>query len=587
MIRSADSPFLADWFSISLRWLALLGMAVALTFAGMYQPVAAGVLFFAAVWNVFVSFLAILNKRLPSHRLLNPLLDGICATLLFASTGGVGGPLSWVALLPLFSSAIYYEWKGSLLAAVLVSLFQWTWSALLGSSASAWGVPMGMITLFNLGMAAVLGFLSSRLILGVRASYQQRVRTQQEAEASAKQQEYDRMQPLFKLISTLTASLNYERVLETALDLSLTVLDESNEANSRMVSAVMIFDGDQLAVASARRFTPADMRTVLPAREGILAQTIQNTEPQYCKNPSADPELMQIVSFHNCPSLVCLPLRLGLNVYGVLIFAHSEPNYFTNQRVDLLRIISQQAVQAIQNARLYQDLEAEKQRMIAAQEEARNKLARDLHDGPTQSVSAIAMRVNYTRKLMEKDVHAAADELVKIEELARRTTKEIRLMLFTLRPLVLESQGLVAALQDMATKMQETYNQTVQIDVDEAVVEELELNKQTIIFYIAEEATNNARKHAEAAVIWVRLKPIPREPNIARLEIADNGVGFDVQAVNSNYDRRGSLGMVNLRERSELLNGLLHIESAPGRGTHVQVFIPLNEEAADRLHRAV
>jgi signal transduction histidine kinase len=70
------------------------------------------------------------------------------------------------------------------------------------------------------------------------------------------------------------------------------------------------------------------------------------------------------------------------------------------------------------------------------------------------------------------------------------------------------------------------------------------------------------------------------------LEIADNGVGFDVKAISENYDKRAnsSLGMVNLRERAELVNGLLQIDSEPGKGTKVQVYIPLTEEAADRLH---
>ncbi len=70
------------------------------------------------------------------------------------------------------------------------------------------------------------------------------------------------------------------------------------------------------------------------------------------------------------------------------------------------------------------------------------------------------------------------------------------------------------------------------------------------------------------------------------LEVRDDGVGFDVASVNRSYDQRGSLGMVNLRERTELVNGVLNIQSAPGKGTLVQVFIPLSDEAADRLHHA-
>jgi signal transduction histidine kinase len=238
---------------------------------------------------------------------------------------------------------------------------------------------------------------------------------------------------------------------------------------------------------------------------------------------------------------------------------------------------------AIQNARLYRDLEQEKERMIEIEDEARSKLARDLHDGPTQSIAAIAMRVNYARRLLERDPKTASGELYKIEELARQTTMEIRHMLFTLRPLILESQGLEAALDSMAEKMHETYSQEVHVEVDPDIASQLELSKQGVVFNITEEAVNNARKHAQAAHIWVRLRAAGKE--LALLEIQDDGVGFDLEAVNSNYENRGSLGMVNMRERTELLNGYLKISSKPGKGTLVTILIPLTEAAIEESRR--
>jgi signal transduction histidine kinase len=292
--------------------------------------------------------------------------------------------------------------------------------------------------------------------------------------------------------------------------------------------------------------------------------------------------LGRVIAFRNCTSAYCFPLRSGFNIYGAMIFAHPDANYFTPDRRDMLDMIGRQSVVAIQNARLYQDLVEEKERMIDVHEEARKKLARDLHDGPTQSVAAMAMRINIARRLVEKNPKSAVDELSRIEELAQRTTKEIRHMLFTLRPLVLESQGLGAALKSMADKMRETYNQNVIVNIDEKIASQMEMGKQGVIFYIIEEAINNARKHASAANIWVRLGPL--QPGLVLLEIEDNGVGFDVEAVNKSYDKRSSLGMVNLRERTELVNGLLNIQSTIGKGTKIQVYIPLTEEAADRLH---
>jgi signal transduction histidine kinase len=228
-------------------------------------------------------------------------------------------------------------------------------------------------------------------------------------------------------------------------------------------------------------------------------------------------------------------------------------------------------------------LEGEKARILEIQEEASKKLARDLHDGPAQAIAGIAMRIDVARRLFKQNPEDGDKELAGILELARRTTQEIRHMLFTLRPLVLETEGLAVALKTMAAKMSDTYQQNVSVNTDPAIVERLETNKQTVIFYIAEEAVNNARKHAKASKIIVSLKSSRQYIDLAELWIEDNGVGFNVESVTENYHTRGSLGLVNLRERADLLNGAISIQSAPGQGTTIKVLIPLNQEAADRL----
>src|SRR5512145_3280717 len=208
------------------------------------------------------------------------------------------------------------------------------------------------------------------------------------------------------------------------------------------------------------------MRASLLGKEGVLKKVLDDGESVLTQDVGYDPELGRIIALRSCTAAYCFPLRSGFNVYGAMLFAHPDPNYFTPERRGLLDIIGRQAVIAVQNARLYQDLVEEKERMVEVQEEARKKLARDLHDGPTQSVSAMAMRINLARRMLDRNPPSAAAELVKLEDLAHRTTKEIRHMLFTLRPLILESQGLGAALAAMAEKMRETYNQNVVINVD-------------------------------------------------------------------------------------------------------------------------
>ena len=400
----------------------------------------------------------------------------------------------------------------------------------------------------------------------------------------------EKTREIYKDLAEMTATLNYQRVLDIALDLSMQALAESDTTTDRLVSAVLLFTQPNsqkpvLYIGAARRFTRSDMSATFPAEKGLLREAIDEGAALLAYEISQDPELGHTIAIQQCKVGYCIPLRTGLSVCGVMLFAHPNANFFTITNREILDIIGNQAMIAIQNARLYQDLEQEKERMTEIQEEARKKLARDLHDGPTQSIAAIAMRVNFARRLMERDTPAASDELQKIEELARRTTKEIRHMLFTLRPLVLESQGLTAAFESMADKMKETYDQTVLVAVDANLVPELEMGKQGVIFYIAEEAVTNARKHAIADHIWIRLKSV--QEDLALLEIQDDGEGYDVEAVDASYEHRGSLGMVNMRERTELLNGLLKIESVKGRGTRVRVLIPLTEEASDRIRRGL
>ena len=145
-------------------------------------------------------------------------------------------------------------------------------------------------------------------------------------------------------------------------------------------------------------------------------------------------------------------------------------------------------------------------------------------------------------------------------------------MLFTLRPLILESQGLRAALNQYIEKLTETDSMHYHLEAAQEVDKCLERNAQGVIFYILEEAIGNARKHAQADNLWIRLH-IKNGTFIA--EVEDDGKGFDVESVQVRYDERGSLGMINMYERAELVNGRLSINSAPGKGTRITLTAPL------------
>jgi signal transduction histidine kinase len=581
-MRTTDSPYITDWFAISVRWLFLLGLTISLSLGGKLFDLPNILLIGLVCWNIGLTLLTGLNRRLGFHRQICSGVDILVAAAYFTLAGGFASPAFWIVFLPLMTSTLYFELIGALISSVLMAALQVavTVSQTLDPVAL---IILGISTVFTFAIAGLFGYISVQLVHTNRKNRQD----QQESQQKKPSMENERLRAIYSLTSTLLATLNYQRVLESVLDLSLSALitDAEASADDRLVCAVLLFSKDEvLEVGSARRLTTADMRVVLKGREGAVAQTIEQDKPILLSDVRNDPELTRFIAFQRCTEIYCFPLRSGFSAYGVLLFGHPQPGFFTRDRREILDILGSQAVIAIQNARLYQDVVDERERMIEAQEEARKKLARDLHDGPTQSVSAIAMRVNMVQSIMTRDPKVAAEELGRIEDLARRTTKEIRHMLFTLRPLVLESQGLVAALQSMADKEKETYSQNVIITVDETVLQELEVGKQGVVFFIVEEAVNNARKHAQAEHIWVNLRPFEKE--MAMLEVRDDGVGFDVASVNRSYDQRGSLGLVNLRERTELVNGVLNIQSTPGKGTQVQVFIPLSDEAADRLHHA-
>lgn len=586
-MKRADSPFVTDWYVVSLRWFVLVGMTLSVAASESLASSSSLLLFGLTGWNLFLSWMAGQNRRFQNHRGWSVSIDLACAMAFFLLEGTFIGPAAWVVMIPLVSGSLYYNFKGGILAAMVMSLVEVTGGLITGKM-DILATAIGVILTLLLGV--VFGFTSQQLY----KRWQDERNKQIAAREKQQKVENDRLRAIYNLSSALTSTLSYRRVMDSALDLSVNALhveesDPESQAipgNDRIVSTILLFRGEELTIGSARRFTQADMRATFPAKAGLLAKVIEEGDALTVGSVSSDPELGRIIGLSNCKSVYCFPLRSGFNVYGAMLFGHPDANYFTRERCDILGIIGRQAIIAIQNARLYQDLADEKERITEVQEEARKKLARDLHDGPTQSVAAMAMRVNLARRMIDRDVNSAKEELEKIEELARRTTKEIRHMLFTLRPLVLESQGLRAALQAMADKMKETYGQDVIIQVDEKLAEQLEMGKSGVIFYIAEEAVNNARKHAQASHIWVRLNALRRQPEIAQLEISDDGVGFDVNATMKSYDKRGSLGMINLRERAELVNGLLNIESAPGRGTKIQVYIPLTEEAADMLHHA-
>ncbi|MBA3872559.1 MAG: GAF domain-containing sensor histidine kinase [Anaerolineae bacterium] len=392
----------------------------------------------------------------------------------------------------------------------------------------------------------------------------------------------ERTRAIYDMAAVLSSTLNYEKILQAAMNVGwLGLRDKKREIPEKLVSMVLLFraSDNYLHVVVSRGLTRLDEQRATPGLDGVMGEALKQTIPVFGDSPRKDEELGNFVAFQTMRSVMCVPLRAGFDNYGITVYGSPFPDAFTNEHIELLTAIGSQATIALQNSHLYQNLLDERDKLIDAEEEARKKLARDLHDGPTQDVAAIAMRMSIIQKLLEVNPTQVPVELRKVEEIARKTTKEIRHMLFTLRPLVLENQGLTAALGQLADKMKESYDQPVTVRVSRDADRYLDAHQQGVIFYIIEEAVGNARKHAQADMITVNVY---KQEDVILVNISDNGVGFDTtEAEKKAMDRGGHLGMINLRERAEMVGGTLRMESASGKGTSITVVVPIKDKAGD------
>ncbi len=462
-------------------------------------------------------------------------------------------------------------------AAILVLqilIFILVFGSLMEVSPNLWVPALLLSSLSLIAAAAVAYYLIDQASSTVSETSLQVVNTEMHRLRTANQ----RAKSLQSMASVLRATLSFERVVEEALNVCSRAIEEMGVPAHSLVGAVFLFNGNDLRAVTTRRFSQVDYDKVIPGKRGIIGEALTEAEITVTDNPRQDPELLRFVAFQKCLTAACIPLRFGFQIFGAIVIGSDTAVKFDQTQFDLFNAVADQAVIALQNAQLYQKLEAEKQRIIEADEDARKELARDLHDGPTQTIAAIAMRINFIRSLLTRDPKQALVELEKVENLAKQTSKDIRGMLFTLRPLVLETHGLTAAVETVITRIKEADDLNIEI-VGGENGDLINEQAQSVVFSIVEEALGNARKYSKASLIQVRFW---QEDNLFVARIQDDGVGFDTHEVNKDYSMRGSLGMINMRERAERIDGSLRLESVLGKGTTVTLIVPLDTHGSHR-----
>jgi two-component system sensor histidine kinase DegS len=215
-------------------------------------------------------------------------------------------------------------------------------------------------------------------------------------------------------------------------------------------------------------------------------------------------------------------------------------------------------------------------KIIKAQEEERQRVARDIHDGPAQLMSNVVLKAEICERMIDVDLDKAREELRNLKRIVRDSLQDVRKIIYDLRPMSLDDLGLVPTLQRYVLTFQEESGISVSFQTMGVQPSELKSVISLTVFRIVQEALNNVTKHANARNVGIQLEFLQKS---LKLYVFDDGAGFDTEKLKQRHeDISGGFGLVSMRERVELLDGEMIISSEPGRGTRLNITIPFTQE---------
>ncbi len=386
------------------------------------------------------------------------------------------------------------------------------------------------------------------------------------AAASANAQQYrDRMRALYEVAFTLSTTTNANSVLQT-------LLGECAKIVPYRVGAVLLptETRDEIGVAAGRNLMNAEFQARFVVGSGALDTILRGGNGGMLPGAAALAEFGSVPTLTACRTLLLLPLRSTNRTYGVVVLG-SDDAQLTAEQMEMATTLVSYGMVALQNARLIGELRLERDTLVAREDEMRRQLNRDLHDGPAQALAAITMNLEFVKRLLEHEPQRVPEELDRLARMSQRANHDVRTLLFELRPMTLDGQGLVPTLRLYFERFKDSSTKIILESNDD--LDLLDKSVQAMLFNITQEAVNNALKHAQATHLWIRLS---RANNHVSLVVEDDGKGFDLKAVRESYDERGSFGLINIEERARLVNGVAELRSTPGGGTTIRISIPLD-----------
>jgi len=372
-------------------------------------------------------------------------------------------------------------------------------------------------------------------------------------------------------------ALGQELVLSTDEEhIGRMVMDAAEQVLEFQVCALFLVDEEQkrLVCKAHAAGEPAVHipPLLLEGERGITVAVARSGEPIYLPDVRQDPRYID--AGIGSRSELCVPLKVGGKVIGVLNAESEELDGFDQADIRVFSSLADQAALAIENARLFEavrrqreELRALAARLAEVEEAERRRLARELHDQVGQNLTALGINLNIVRTQMSQELASPMrsrldDSLALVEE----TTERIRGVMAELRPPVLDDYGLVATLHWYGAQFASRTGIAVTVQGEEPLPR-LAPPIENALFRITQEALTNVAKHAQATRVTVTVEA---DEEAVRLIVADDGIGFDPTRLVTPDERQG-WGLMTMRERAEAVGGHLHVESAPGQGTQVIV----------------
>lgn len=391
---------------------------------------------------------------------------------------------------------------------------------------------------------------------------EERTQETQQLYAQAEQRRRE-LEGLYRADEYLYRHLRLDQVLQALVDVVIDILHADK-------ASVQVWDPqrERLVVRAARGYSQEmiDLMSTYQPGDGITGTVFLTGEPMAVEDARfAPPPAGRIADEEGIYSVLSVPLTIADQRFGVFAMDYCQPRAFTEDDRRLFLALAQRAAMAIQNARLYEQVEQ------AAVLQERQRMARDLHDSVSQSLYSLVLLAEAGRRFAGGGEPQHLEEvLTRLGETAQQALKEMRLMVYEMRPLALQKVGLLGALQQRLDAVE------MRAGVAAQLVVEGHLNLPPIVeeelYRIAQEALNNALRHAGATRTTVRI--YRDDAMMVEVAIIDNGVGFDSEQAG---DRAG-LGLSSMRQRAARIGGKLDIFSNRGAGTTVRIQVQLTEE---------